>query len=40
MLLKACDYDKTFIDNIQYPGKGNYQYEHNIYVATFCIITS
>jgi len=29
MLLKACGYDKTFIDNIQYPSKANYQYEHN-----------
>jgi len=24
MLLEACGYDKTFIDNIQYPGKANY----------------
>jgi len=29
MLLKACGYDNTSIDNIRYPGKASYQYEHN-----------
>jgi len=24
MLLKACGYNKTFIDNMQCPGKANY----------------
>jgi len=27
--LKECGYDNTFIDNIRYTGKSNYQYEHN-----------